>query len=110
MKEMKTIIMDDFNTIIKENKPVLVDFYADWCGPCQTMYPIIEDIKHIFGNQIRILKINVDKNQTISQRFKIQSIPTLLLFSKGEIEWRTAGIHTRAEIKKKIEQILQQHE
>lgn len=98
--------MGKFNEIIKGETPVLVDFYADWCGPCQTMHPIIEEIKEIYHNKIRILKINVDKNQAASQQFKIQSIPTFLLFKKGEIQWRAAGIRSRKDIKQEIDQVI----
>lgn len=98
--------MSDFNEIIKAETPVLLDFYADWCGPCQTMHPIVDEIKHLYGDKLRVLKINVDKNQQVSQRFKIQSIPTFLLFKSGEIEWRSAGIQSRNDLKKVIDKLV----
>ena len=80
--------MDTFHSIIKGEKPVLVDFYADWCAPCRMMSPILQGIKHEMGDDIKILKINVDKNQTIAQKYRIQSIPALFIFRKGEIKWK----------------------
>ncbi len=98
--------MSNFNTIIKGEQPVLVDFYADWCGPCQTMGPVIDDIKNIYGDQLRVLKINVDNNQAAAQKYKVRGVPTFLLFKSGEISWRAAGIQTRGNIKAEIDKLL----
>lgn len=98
--------MSSFNEIIKEETPVLVDFHADWCGPCQTMNPIIDEIKNLYGEKIRVIKINVDKNQAAAQKYKVQGVPTFLLFKSGEITWRAAGIHSRADLKSVIEKAL----
>lgn len=98
--------MSSFNDIVKGEKPVLVDFYADWCGPCQTMGPVIDDIKKIYGDQLRILKINVDNNQAAAQKYKVRGVPTFLLFKGGEISWRAAGIQTRTNLKDAIEKVL----
>lgn len=98
--------MGKFNEIIRGDDPVLVDFYATWCGPCQTMMPIIDDVKKQFGERIRVLKIDVDKNQAASQQFKVRGVPTLILFKDGEIVWRGSGVHSRADLTKIIENSL----
>ena len=98
--------MSSFNNIIKGEQPVLVDFYADWCGPCQTMGPVIDDIKNIYGDQLRVLKINVDNNQAAAQKYKVRGVPTFLLFKSGEISWRAAGIQTREKIKEEVDKML----
>lgn len=98
--------MSSFKEIIEGDIPVLVDFHADWCGPCQTMNPIIDDVKKFYGPKLRVLKINVDKNQAVAQKYKVRGVPTFLLFKKGEINWRSAGIHTRADLKSVIDKAL----
>ena len=98
--------MSNFNDIIKGEKPVLVDFYADWCGPCQTMGPIIDEIKNIYGGKLRVIKINVDKNQAASQKYKVRGVPTFLLFKNGEISWRSAGLQTRENLKEVIDKVV----
>lgn len=72
--------------------PVLVDFYADWCGPCKTMAPIIEQIAKTYAGKVKVIKINVDHNPAVSQQYGIQGIPTLILFHKGRILWRQSGV------------------
>ena len=72
--------------------PVLVDFYADWCGPCKTMAPILQQLAAQQQGKLRIIKIDVDKNQAVAQQYRVQSIPTLILFSKGKPVWRQAGV------------------
>lgn len=76
--------MSDFNELIKTNTPTLIDFYATWCGPCQTMSPILDDLKKLFGEKLRVLKIDVDKNQQLAEKLKIRGVPTLILFKSGE--------------------------
>lgn len=84
-----------FSDIINSDTPTLVDFYADWCGPCKTMAPILEDLKQKIGDKAKVIKINVDKNEKVSAKYKIQSIPTLLLFKGGKIVWRQSGVVPR---------------
>jgi thioredoxin 1 len=83
--------MSKFSEIVNSSTPTLVDFYATWCGPCKAMAPILDQVKNRMGDKIRILKIDVDKNVEVSNRFKIRSVPTLMLFKNGEILWRQNG-------------------
>lgn len=89
-----------FKEHINQNKPVLVDFFATWCGPCQTMAPILENVKKKMGDQISILKIDVDKNQHTAAAFQIRSVPTFILFKNGKILWKQAGIVPASELEK----------
>lgn len=98
--------MSSFKDIIQGEIPVLVDFHADWCGPCQTMSPIIDEIKSLYGAKLRVIKINVDKNQAAAQKYKVRGVPTFLLFKNGEIDWRSAGIQSRADLKRVIDKAL----
>ena len=77
--------------IINSDKPILVDFYATWCGPCRAMAPVLDQLKKDFGSQIRVIKIDVDKNPQIANRLKIRGVPTFILFKKGDVIWRQSG-------------------
>lgn len=83
--------MGKFSEMIKGETPVLVDFYATWCGPCKAMSPILDQLKHKKGKHLRIVKIDVDKNQEVAAQFKIRSVPTLMLFHNGKTVWRHSG-------------------
>ena len=83
--------MGKFNDIVKSSTPTLVDFHATWCGPCQAMHPVMDRLKNEMGSQVRILKIDVDKNQEVANKFKVRSVPTFVLFKDGEILWRQSG-------------------
>ncbi len=83
--------MSKFKEIVDSNTPTLVDFYATWCGPCQAMMPVLDQLKNKMGDQVRILKIDVDKNPDISDKFKVRGVPTFVLFKAGEILWRQSG-------------------
>ena len=83
--------METFNDVISGNQLVLVDFFATWCQPCKMMHPVLEQLKEELGDKIRILKLDVDKNEALSQQYRIQSVPTLMLFKKGEVVWRQSG-------------------
>lgn len=91
-----------FKEIIDQDKPILVDFFAEWCGPCQTMGPILEDLKTRVGDSTQILKIDVDQNPMAAAAFKVRSVPTLILFKNGEILWRKSGLVGAKELEKLI--------
>ncbi len=84
--------------ISQSQEPVLVDFYADWCGPCQTMNPIIETVLTELGGKIKLLKVNIDTHPQLSQQFAVRSIPHFILFKRGKILWRKGGIVTKREL------------
>lgn len=85
--------MSDFNDIIKEVKPTLVDFFATWCGPCKVQGPILEQVKSKLGDSVNIIKIDIDRNPQLAEQYRIQSVPTLILFKDGEAVWRGYGVH-----------------
>lgn len=84
--------METSKDIINGDKPVLVDFFATWCGPCKVMSPTVEALGKEVAGQARVLKIDVDKNEAVANLYRIQSVPTLIIFKKGEIVWRTSGV------------------
>ncbi len=84
--------MSSFKDIINSDKPVLIDFSAEWCQPCRMMPPILKEVKDSLGDKIRILKIDVDKNQAIAQKYAIRSVPTLMIFKKGQVVFNQAGV------------------
>ena len=86
--------MGTFQELIKGEVPVLVDFHADWCAPCKIMNPILKNIKKKFGDQLKIIKINVDNNQQVSNKFQVKGIPTFILFKNSEILWKQSCILT----------------
>lgn len=94
--------MNKFQDIIAGDTPVLVDFFAEWCGPCKMMKPVLEELKKKMGNKIIILKIDIDKNISLPSEYRIQSVPTLVLWKQGEIIWRQSGALSLNE----LEQIL----
>lgn len=90
--------MDEFDKLISGENPVLVDFFATWCGPCKMMSPVLEDVKKQVGDDVTIVKIDVDRNQELASMYGIQSVPTLLLFKKGECVWRASGVQRGADL------------
>lgn len=98
--------METFKDIINGDKPVLVDFYATWCAPCKAMSPVIDSLGEELHGQVRILKINIDKNQSVATHFHIQSVPTLIIFRKGEIVWRNSGAMDRLNLLQQIRRFV----
>lgn len=94
--------MANFHELINQNTPVLVDFYADWCGPCKMMPPILDEVKKKLGQNIHILKVDVDKNAKAADKYGIRSIPTLILFKSGKIMWRKTGVAQPGEIQQAV--------
>ncbi|MFG6425077.1 thioredoxin [Lepagella muris] len=94
--------MEKFEDIINSEKPVLVDFFATWCGPCKMMHPILEELHDRIGDKARIIKVDIDQNQNLASFYNVRSVPTLMVFKNGNIEWRESGVQQAA----KLEQIL----
>ena len=88
----------DFNKLINGEKPVLIDFYAEWCGPCKTQSPIVKQVAQEINGEVRIIKIDIDKNQEIASRYNVRGVPTLALFKDGKIVWRKSGVQTKAQL------------
>ena len=97
--------MSTFSEVINSGKPVLVDFYAECCGPCKMMPPILKELKGIMGDAITILKIDVDKNPHVAQAFEIQGVPTLIIFRDGEIKWRQSGVVNAKQLQQVLERL-----
>lgn len=88
----------NFSSIINSEVPVLVDFFATWCGPCKTLSPILKAVKDEMGDAIKIVKVDVDKNRALSDTFQVRGVPTLLLFSNGQQVWRQSGVFQKEEL------------
>jgi len=95
-----------FQEIIQQDKPVLVDFFAQWCGPCKMQAPILEDLKQRVGDKADILKIDVDKNQQVAAQYQIRGVPTLIIFKEGKIRWRQSGVFSANELERLINENL----
>lgn len=96
--------MEKFEELLQSPVPILVDFFAEWCGPCKAMKPILEDVKAKVGDKARIVKIDIDKNEKLAMQFRIQSVPTFILFIKGESVWRHSGMIASDQLVGLIEQ------
>lgn len=99
------MLNNSFQKIIDGETPVLVDFYADWCGPCRMMPPVLKELKERMGDRIKIFKVNVDEHNDVTAHFQVSSIPTLMVFKKGDLLWREPGVKNVSQ----LQQILQMH-
>lgn len=98
--------MSEFSDRIKGSKPTLVDFFATWCGPCKMMHPILEDVKKRMGDTANILTVDVDRNQALAAQYRIQSVPTLIVFKDGEVKYRQSGVHQAADLERILKELV----
>jgi len=91
-------MLGNFDSIIQENRPVVVDFHALWCGPCKVQSPILKEVADELGDRIRVIIIDVDRNGEIAKRYNIQGVPTLMIFKNSEIKYKQAGVHTKPQL------------
>lgn len=96
--------MNDFSELIGQNKPTLVDFFATWCGPCKMQAPILEQLKENVGETANVIKVDIDRNQQLAAQYRVQSVPTLIMFKNGEPVWRAVGVQTLELLKDKVKE------
>lgn len=94
--------MNEFDKLINEDKPTLVDFFATWCGPCKMQAPILEQVKKNVGDKANIIKVDIDKNEDLARKYNVQSIPTLIMFKNGEAVWRAVGLQQADILESKV--------
>ncbi len=96
----------NFDTIINDTKPVIVDFHALWCGPCKVQSPILKEVASELGDRVRVIKIDVDQNPEVANRYQIRSVPTLMIFKNSEIEYKQPGVHTKQQLMNVLQNIF----
>lgn len=97
--------MNKFEELVAGDVPVLVDFFATWCGPCKMMHPVLEELHARMGDKVKIIKIDIDKNEALANLYKVRSVPTLMIFKGGELKWRASGMKSAAD----LEMLIAQH-
>lgn len=103
---IRLLIMSEFLDIIQSEKPTLVDFFATWCGPCKMQAPILEQVKNKVGDNATIVKIDIDRNSELANKYRVQSVPTLIMFKKGQAEWRAVGVQSEDTLVNKINEFV----
>ena len=98
--------MSQFSDFINNKKPTLVDFFATWCGPCQMMHPVLEELAGKVGDKARIIKIDIDKNEQLAAVYNVRSVPTFMIFQNGELKWRSAGAQPMASLEAELEKYI----
>lgn len=98
--------MNNFEQLISSDKPVLVDFFATWCGPCKMMHPILEELKQSVGDKATIIKVDVDQAQDFAAQYGVRAVPTLAIFKQGQLVWKEAGVHSAQQLQQVLEQFV----
>ena len=96
--------MADFRTIVASKKPVLIDFFAEWCSPCKTLVPILKEVVNEMGEDIKVIKIDIDKNPVLTQRLNVRSVPTLMIYKEESLLWRQSGVVPKAQLIKALKE------
>ncbi len=98
--------MNNFEKLIANDRPTLVDMFATWCGPCKMMHPVLEEVKQAIGNQATIIKVDVDENQALAQQYQVRAVPTLMIFKSGALVWQQSGYQPASAIMDALRQFI----